>query len=400
MGARAALGLATRRDPEALALKTAEALSELRGLSAKIGQMAGYLEGVLPEGSEAAFEGALSKLRTQTRHSPIEGVRAILEEELGAETASLFAEFEDVPFASASIGQVHRARLEDGRAVAVKIQHPGVAEALRADLDNVGLVSAFTSMLGTSRAGTREMIAVARERFAAELDYTQEAAHQERVRALYERDARIVIPEIIASHSSARVLTSLLMEGVHLDDPASRALPLQARTAHAQDVFRFTTQTWLEHGLIWADPHTGNVLLAPDGRTIFLDFGCMQRVPAEALVHFRALHLARARGDEPGFRQALRLALAQKPGRFDDVLAKVVAASLMMLDADEVHVTQEAVRRFSAETIELKKKSLGALRDARPLPGYFAFAVRLLVGRLAMLAYLDAPARYRETLQR
>ncbi len=132
-GAVATVKLFTR-DPEKVAEHMAEALGNLRGLAAKVGQMASYVDGFVPEAQGEAFQSVLRKLQAGAARSPASAVRAVLEKELGAPVDCLFSAFADEPFASVFIGQVHEAWLADGRHVAVKVQHPGIDKAVEADL--------------------------------------------------------------------------------------------------------------------------------------------------------------------------------------------------------------------------------------------------------------------------
>ena len=133
LGAQTGVQLLTSRDATAAAAKAAEVLGTLRGLAAKVGQMASYVEGAVPDAYRGAYEQALKSLHNGTNTSDPGAIRRVIESELGAPVEQLFSEWEETPFASASIGQVHRARLSDGRHVAVKVQHPGIEQAVEND---------------------------------------------------------------------------------------------------------------------------------------------------------------------------------------------------------------------------------------------------------------------------
>ncbi|MEO6600223.1 MAG: AarF/UbiB family protein, partial [Polyangiaceae bacterium] len=146
LGARTSASLLFSKGGENAAERAAEVLGTLRGVAAKVGQMASYVDGIVPEGQREAYETALRKLREQAPTSTSADIRALVERELGAPIDQLFRDWEDQPVASASIGQVHRARLTDGRVVAVKVQHTGIARAMESDLENVGMLE---SVIGT-----------------------------------------------------------------------------------------------------------------------------------------------------------------------------------------------------------------------------------------------------------
>ena len=165
----AGAGVVLKRSNEEAAAQAARVLGNLRGLAAKLGQMASYVDGLVPEDRREAFEGSLKVLRSQAPRSSAALVRASVEEELGAPIDRLFASWEDEPIASASIGQVHRARLHDdvmaGIEVAVKVQHPGIRKAVESDLASAGILEGLGAMLGGRRFDTRGNLEVLRARF-------------------------------------------------------------------------------------------------------------------------------------------------------------------------------------------------------------------------------------------
>ena len=146
------------------AKQAADVLGNLRGLAAKVGQMASYVDGLVPEAHRGAYETSMKTLFANAPRSSASAVRASVESELGAPIDRLFASFSDVPFASASIGQVHVAKLFDGRDVAVKVQHPGIARAVESDLANAGILEGFAGALGGKRFETKKMFEVIRAR--------------------------------------------------------------------------------------------------------------------------------------------------------------------------------------------------------------------------------------------
>jgi predicted unusual protein kinase regulating ubiquinone biosynthesis (AarF/ABC1/UbiB family) len=147
----------------------------LRGLAAKVGQMASYVDGFIPEAQREQYEAALRGLRAAAPHSAAVEITQRIEAELGAPLAQLFAEFDPQPIASASIGQVHRARLQDGRDVAVKVQHPGIERAIDSDLANAAMLERLASLLGPAALDTRRIYDELSSRIREELDYRLEA---------------------------------------------------------------------------------------------------------------------------------------------------------------------------------------------------------------------------------
>ncbi|HYP87027.1 MAG TPA: AarF/UbiB family protein, partial [Polyangiaceae bacterium] len=247
VGARASVDMLARRGSEKVAERTAEVLGNLRGLAAKLGQTASYVDGFVPETHRAVYEKALGALRTAAPRSSASAVRALVESELGAPVERLFQSFSDEPFASASIGQVHRAELPNGQAVAVKVQHPGIDRAIESDLANVGLLEGFVGALGPRALNSGAVLEEVKTRFREELDYRLEAEHQEQFRALHAADPLISIPRVVPERSSRRVLTMDLVSGTTLEE-AALATP-ELRLSYAQTLWRFVFKGNLVGGM-------------------------------------------------------------------------------------------------------------------------------------------------------
>jgi predicted unusual protein kinase regulating ubiquinone biosynthesis (AarF/ABC1/UbiB family) len=272
-------------------------LGDLKGLALKVGQMLSYMDGALPAEAEPIYRRVLSKLQCEAPSLPWEAVQAVLEEALG-DPAAHFAEIEPEPFAAASIGQVHRARLHDGTAVAVKVQYPGVEDAILADLKNIeGLKSMARPVLAALGAGSNVELAgnvleEIRARLLEELDYEHEARMQTRFREMFAENDDIIVPRVIPEASARRVLTTCFEAGASLDEVAERADDaLRQRWALA--LTRAVTDQLYVHHLFNADPHPGNVLFRADGKVVLLDFGCVKVITPEMAANMRA-HLRTA----------------------------------------------------------------------------------------------------------
>ncbi|HTV17801.1 MAG TPA: AarF/UbiB family protein, partial [Polyangiaceae bacterium] len=229
VGARSGGALLYQRGADAAARRAAEVLGNLRGLAAKVGQMASYVDGFVPEAQREHYQRALAQLQAAAPRSSPEAARALVERELGRSLEALFATWEPEPFASASIGQVHRAVLHDGRAVAVKVQHPGIEAAVESDLSNIGLIEGLVSGFGPKSLNAHEVYAVIRDRFREELDYRLEASQIAFFADLHRDDRQIHIPGVIASHSGQRVLSTELCTGMTLDEAAASDEPLRQK---------------------------------------------------------------------------------------------------------------------------------------------------------------------------
>jgi predicted unusual protein kinase regulating ubiquinone biosynthesis (AarF/ABC1/UbiB family) len=261
----------------------AERLGRSRGVLMKAGQI---LSMVLPESGvdgeyRGIYQAAFAKLQDDAPPMPAELAIEVVTAELGRPPSALFAEFDPDPLAAASIGQVHRATLRDGRPVVVKVQYPGVDEAIRADLKNTELLSTFLRLLFSVMPNTSslDLPAMAREvsaRIGEEIDYRAEAANQQEFADLYRGHPFIRIPEVIPELSARRVLTSDYVEGLRFAKAARAEQHLRDRWGEA--VQRFVYDSIYRHGLYNADPHPGNYLFHSDGTVTFLDFGCVKRL--------------------------------------------------------------------------------------------------------------------------
>ncbi|UQA58692.1 ABC1 kinase family protein [Polyangium aurulentum] len=378
---------------EAAAQKAAEVLGTLRGLAAKAGQMASYVDGMVPEGQREAYETAMRGLRAAAPTSSPAAIRAVVEEDLRGPIDELFAEWEDKPFASASIGQVHRARLEDGREVAVKVQHPGIARAIESDLQNADALGGMVSVLGPKRLDPKAVLDELRARFTEELDYELEARRQGQFSALHAGDRMIRIPEVIAARSGRRVLTSEFMRGASLEEAA--LADEATRRTYAQTMWRFVFKGNLVAGMFNADPHPGNYMFQEDGSIVFLDFGCVQPIEGERLDLARQLHKAATLGDEAGFRRVSAKILLTEGGDYEKTALDYSRLLFEPIFASPYRIT----RKYAASLVEgvkdLKDIAIKGDNSFVPLPPGMLFMNRLQFGFYSVLARLDVEIDYR-----
>jgi predicted unusual protein kinase regulating ubiquinone biosynthesis (AarF/ABC1/UbiB family) len=295
LGMKTGAGMVLGRSDEAAADQAAAVLGNLRGLAAKVGQMASYVDGLVPESKRDAFEASLKVLRAQAPRSAPHEIRAAVEEELGAPMDRLFEEWHDEPIASASIGQVHRARHE-GIEVAVKVQHPGIKKAVESDLASASVLESLGGMVGTRRFDSKSHLAIMKERFREELDYALEGERLTAFARLHAGDRFIRIPRLVAERSGKSVLTTEMMYGRALEDVAKERE--ETRRAYAETLWRFVFKGNLVDGMFNADPHPGNYLFQDDGAIAFLDYGCVQVIPERRRPMARALHRAAVGRDE------------------------------------------------------------------------------------------------------
>jgi predicted unusual protein kinase regulating ubiquinone biosynthesis (AarF/ABC1/UbiB family) len=393
VGARTGASMLLSRDGAAAAKHAAEVLGTLRGIAAKVGQMASYVDGVVPEAQRGAYEAALRSLRAAAPTSSPEAIRRAVEEDLGAPIDRLFAEWEDAPFASASIGQVHRATLEDGRRVAVKVQHPGIARAVESDLDNASVLESMGSVLGMRRWESKRVFEEVKQRFREELDYALEAERQRAFARIHAGDPTIRIPEVIADRSTRRVLTTELAAGESLDDVG--AAGEAERRAYAETLWRFVFKGNLVGGMFNADPHPGNYLFQGEGRVTFLDFGCVEPLGGERLAEARALHAAAIRRDEEAFAHHARRVLETRGGRYEKLAVAYSRRCFEPLFGAPFHITRgyaaslaEGVKELAMQANSFEKE------EVAPLPPGMIFLNRLQLGFYSVLARLDVAVDY------
>lgn len=380
------------RDPVKAAEHMAATLGNLRGLAAKVGQMASYVDGFVPQAHSEAFQAVLRQLQANAPRSPAPAVRALLERELGAPVDRLFASFNDEPFASASIGQVHEAWLADGRRVAVKVQHPGIDKAVEADLANGRALADFVSSFVPNDVDPTRLYEELARRFVDELDYKREAAAQERFAYLHEGDPDIWIPRVIRERSSRRVLCSDLALGEHLDAVAT--WHERERVRIARIMWRFAYKSILVGGVFNADPHPGNYLFSRGRPVIFLDFGCIEELTPHVARWARAAHRAALSKNEVVFaRNAGRLVGAQG-GPWEAAFVAYLRQCLTPIFNSPYRVTRRFARELVEGLYDLKRHALDKKSGFAPVPESTLLLNRLHVGFFSVLARLDAVADY------
>lgn len=371
----------------------AKVLGQLRGVATKVGQMASYVDGVVPEERRDAFEAGMAKLRAAAPRSSSTQIRALVEAELRAPISERFAEWDDEPIASASIGQVHRARTLDGRAVAVKVQHHGIVEAMEADLKNAGLLDVMARTFGLGKMEIGRLVQEARTRFREELDYGLEAERQRAFATLHAHDPRIVIPPVIDSHSTGRVLTTALMEGLPFEEACTADPDLRRRWCEA--LWHFVYGSIMAGGMFNADPHPGNYLMKEDGRVVFFDFGCVETISLERRELILRAHDAAAERDYARFDDAAAQMLMVAPGRHRERVLEYMHYALSPVFRSPFHITRpfaaEVVARFKAMAVEFAKMPKGEFVQ---MPPGILFLNRLQFGFFSILARLDVEVDY------
>jgi len=393
VGARTGAGLLLDRDGTGAAKQAAEVLGTLRGLAAKMGQMASYVDGVIPEEHRGAYESAMSKLRAHAPTSSPAAIRAQVENELEQPMTALFAEWDDEPIASASIGQVHRAVLRDGSEVAVKVQHPGIAKAIESDLANAGILESMSGLVFAKKFETKAMLEVIRARFRAELDYALEAKRLQWFASLHHGDPTIRVPRLHSTHSAGRVMTTELVRGLDFED-ACRASEAERR-AWAETMWRFVFKGNLIGGQFNADPHPGNYIFLPHGRVAFIDYGCVQMIDDHRRTCSVRIHLAAMDRDDSAFARGILDMVHAKPGPLADMAVEYTRECFAPLLKAPYRITQ----KYAASLVDGMKEMAQVARKTPehqffPMPPEMVFINRLQFGFYSVLARLDVEVDY------
>ncbi len=258
-----------------VALQLVSTLGRMKGLAQKVGQAISMDVDHLPP----EIRDIIGKLQGQSEPLDADAIAEAIEEDLGAPPAKLFAEFEPTPFAAASLGQVHRATLHDGRRVAVKVQYPGVAKALVSDLKNVGALVRTLGLMGERFDGEIYYDEV-RAELGKEIDYRREAESCRRFGKLLTRFPELVVPKVVDELTSEQVLTLEYLDGQPLSEVLKNPLALSAEQRYriACQLQTSLFGPFLMDGVMHADPHPGNHLVLPDGRMGVLDFGAVKQL--------------------------------------------------------------------------------------------------------------------------
>jgi len=287
---------------EAAGKEVLQTMGHMKGALMKLGQIVSFMDDTLPP----EFQAELRKLQASAPPMPYELVESVIRLELGKEPDLAFAELERTAMAAASIGQVHRAVLPDGTRVAVKVQYPGVDRAIQADLQNYGLLMGAINMM-TPTLDAKPIVDELTSRLSEELDYRSEADNVEVFRGIYDGHPQIVVPRVFRSHSSQRVLTTELLEGLPFYEFVEKGSDEDKRRA-VETLHTFCFDSLYQHHIFNGDPHPGNYLFLPGGRVGFLDFGCVKRFEPAFLADFRQMNRLYLLQDRDAFyAQALKL---------------------------------------------------------------------------------------------
>ncbi len=370
------------------------ALGTMKGAAMKLGQVLSFLDvGLVPEEHREEFQRKLGKLRDAAPKVRFSDMRKVIEAELEAPLDEVFAAFDETPVAAASIGQVYRARLHDGRDVAVKVQYPGVAQAVRADMQNLGMILRLMKQVAPG-LDVKAMTEEVRARIGEELDYELEAQHQRAMARIFRGHPFIVVPDVVTNLSRERVLVSEFVEGAGFD--AIKAADQATRDRVGEIVFRFFFGCMYRHHQFSGDPHPGNFMLQDDGRVAFLDFGLFKVMPDELIELELACQRAGHEGDGERLHQIWSdTGFLAHPERFrpDKLLAQFRDATWWYVLDEEIALEPEIATQVLIDMSDPRSQHFGQMRH-ETLPADHLFGRRVEMLTLAVLSQLRTRANF------
>jgi predicted unusual protein kinase regulating ubiquinone biosynthesis (AarF/ABC1/UbiB family) len=371
-------------------------LGTMKGAAMKLGQVMSFLDvGLVAEEHRDEFQRELAKLRDAAPTVSFKQMKRVIEEDLEAPISKVFASFEEEPIAAASIGQVYRATLrEDGREVAVKVQYPGVAGAVRADLQNLDMIMRLLKRM-TPGLNVKAITEEIRERIVEELDYELEAQNQRSLARIFAGHPFIVVPEVIGSLSRERVMVSEYVTGVGFEELKER--PQAERNRLGEIVFRFFLGCLYRHRQFSGDPHPGNFMLLDDGRVAFLDFGLFKRMETEPVELELAAQRAVSEGDAAKLHELMAAnGFLPDPDRVDpDHLLDFVKDAIWWYTTadEEVQLTPEIATQVMIESSDPRSRHFREMRHQDIRPEHL-FGRRMEMLTLAVLSQLRASANW------
>jgi len=370
------------------------ALGTMKGAAMKLGQVMSFLDvGLVPEEYREEFQRKLGELRDAAPNVRFEDMRKVIEEELEDPIEDVFDSFEEVPIAAASIGQVYRARLHDGRDVAVKVQYPGVNKAVRADMQNLGLILRLTHRIAPgldSKAITDEI----RTRINEELDYELETQNQRSLARIFRGHPFIAVPDVVTRLCRERVMVSEFVHGTGFDE--LKTYPEADRDRLGEIVFRFFMGCLYRHHQFSGDPHPGNFMLMEDGRVAFLDFGLFKRMEAEPVALELACQRALVENDKDELHRLLgESGFLPEPDRVDQQrLFNYVRDSIWWYTTDEdITLTSEIATKVVIESSDPRSSHFREMRHQDIRPEHL-FARRMEMLTLAVIGQLRSTANW------
>jgi len=395
-------GEVSRRQRQRTVARTRRVLGELKGGALKAGQLLSTVEALFPADPEQSWRQALTSLQESNPGIPWSDAEAVLRRELGARWRDLFEEFDEQPAAAASIGQVHRAVWrESGLDVAVKVQYPGVREAILSDVRAFSVASRAAALVARGVA-MPPLVTELRTRLLEELDYRREAANQRRFAVVYPHDhggeGEAVVPRVV--RATSRVLVQGWLDGVPLARVATGGT--QAQRDRLGELYqRFLLSGPARCGLLHTDPHPGNFRLLDDGRLGVLDFGSCLELPGGLPRTFGRLITALLAGGDDDVLRALREEGLVRPGARLEVakLRDYLAPFSEPARHERFHYTRDWLKGQFARVNDPRNPEF-AVALQLTIPPDQLFTHRVWLGIVGVLAQLDAEVPVRPELRR
>jgi len=374
---------------QADAEQVARTMGQMKGAFMKIGQLLSFISDSIPP----EYRAALEHLQTSAPPMDFALLRDIAERELGKPLERAFASIDTEPLASASIGQVHRARLPSGEEVAVKIQYPGVAEAIRADLDNAAMFNRMVKGF-FPELEAEALVDEIRSRVFEELDYVREADNQRAFCDLYDGHPYIRVPRVIDSHSTSRVLTTEYVSGRRFEEIVGD--DEDARYRWGEILYRFAIGSILRYGVFNGDPHPGNYIFDDRGRVVFLDFGCVKFFPEAMLQTWWKLVDSHLTGKPERFRSlAVDLGFIKE----DSELGEALLYDYFGYYYEPFHDDRDYTftREYNSKALLMVMRPQGrfaGMEKKMNMPRDFVLVNRIHWGVFSLLANLEARANW------
>jgi predicted unusual protein kinase regulating ubiquinone biosynthesis (AarF/ABC1/UbiB family) len=373
------------------AQQVADELGNMKGALMKLGQMASYLDDGLPE----PLRVALSQLQSQAPPMSVDLVRQEVEREMGAPIEEMFAAFDEEPIAAASIGQVHRAILRTPageQAVAVKVQYPGVAEAIDADIKTADLLGTLLAF-GFKSLNPEEMVLEIKDRLREELDYVNEARNQQLFADFYEGHPFIHVPKVFHEYSTARVLITELVSGHSFSEVLT--WPQEERDRAGEAIFRFVFRSLYRFRAFNGDPHPGNYIFHRDGRVTFLDFGLIKHFTVEEMNMFQSMVTAAVLDhDMEKYRQVIEDAgMFQKDAPFTTEEAGDYFAHFYEPVRESRMMTWDTA--YASSIVRHTFDRTSPIAQYATVPRSFVFIQRINLGLYALLGQLGSTGNFR-----
>ena len=372
-------------------------LGEMKGAAMKLGQLASFYEFAAPGDYMATYKDALTMLQNSAPPMDPEASKQVVKEEFGRPVEEVFATFEDEAIASASIGQVHKATLPSGEEVAVKVQYPGVDQAVRSDIRNVSAMTKLAVAIAPN-LDPKEIANEIKERVLEELDYRREAENQAQFAELFEGHPFIVVPKVYKDYCRTRVITQEFVKG----KPFMTALEWdqERKDQLGEILFRFFYGSLNRFRIFSADPHPGNYLLLPRGKVAFLDFGLVRAIDPGTLKLLLELMQSMIKGDKETGRRAMQ-GLGMLHSKTPDIEAlwdHLLHINASMLVDRPFTIDQEHVQGIASAGFDPRSPAFQTLRRIG-IPGIMitfnrmSFGVASLTSRLAATANWQAIGR-------